>query len=29
LKTSKLKVINPRCAGQDGEELRVMHGAVK
>jgi len=24
-----LAVTNPRCAGQSGEELRVMHGAVK
>jgi hypothetical protein len=22
-------VTNPRCVGQNGEELRVMHGAVK
>jgi len=22
-------VTNPRCAGQNGKELRVMHGAVK
>jgi hypothetical protein len=24
-----LRVRNPRCAGQNGKELRVMHGAVK
>jgi hypothetical protein len=27
--TPNLGVTNPRCAGQNGKELGVMHGAVK